>query len=129
MTKFNASAIAQQETVIEKVYREVFAKSPDVCRFTVEVRFNGGLTEYHSMLSLSKPKAQLEATEHIKKLVELNNYDRVAWRIVSESESSSWSLSQTNDPFQVIKPEHRKESLWSRFVNYFFLPEEEQFNQ
>lgn len=126
MTNVEVRAIAQRETVIEKVYREVFVKNQDGCRFSVEVRVNGK-RNYYSLLAVSRLAAQQEAEEHIQKLKQQHEYDRIAWRIVSESNNSGWKLSSSSQttPSQLVKQSNKKESMWTRFVNFFFFDGED----
>jgi len=126
MTSVNVSAFAQLETVIEKVFREVFTSDKDGCRFTVEVRLPNGVKQYHSLYSVSKIAAQQEAEERISSLFEQVQYARIAWRIIGDSKQSAWSLSSDTQPVsKQVSLKEKGESLWSRFFNYFFLDEEE----
>jgi len=128
MTNVEIRAIAQRETVIDKVYREVFVNNEDGCRFTVEVRLPYGKRNYFSLFAVSKPAAQREAEQRIEELKNQHGYDRIAWRIVSESKKSGWSLTSNSRSAasQQVKQHNKKESMWTRFVEYFFLPEEDE---
>ncbi|MEK5071772.1 hypothetical protein [Sporosarcina sp. FSL K6-1508] len=121
MTNVDVRALAQKETVMETVFREVFVKSSDGCRFTVEVRILNGIKHYYGLLAMSKLAAEQEAEQRIQKLMNQHEYDRIAWRIVGDSIHSGWTVYSSTDTVQYETREEKKESLWTRFVDFFWF--------
>lgn len=121
MTNVDLRALAQKETVMEQVFREVFVEKSDGCRFTVEVRIPDGEKNYYSLFAVSKLAAQQEAEQRIQALLQQHEYDRIAWRILGDLKVTGWSLFSSTGTVKHVKHEDKKESLWNRFVDFFWF--------
>lgn len=118
-------ATAQQETTMERVYREVFASEsdyrkvtvkeptsePDCRTFRVEIRTPDGAIRYYGLKSSDKSIARKEALSVIQSLVSSFSDDRILWRMAGDR---NWYLNGST------APTNKKDSFFKRAMNYFF---------
>lgn len=118
MTKSNGGAVSVlQETTMERVRREVFGEItiPDCRTYRIEMRSPDGNIRYYSFRTSDKSVAREEAVLLVKQMVEQFQDERVIWRMAGDK---NWSIGSST-------PVHKKPSILKRFVEYFFLPEED----
>ncbi|MDX1807509.1 MAG: DUF6018 family natural product bioysynthesis protein [Paenisporosarcina sp.] len=124
MAKAIRSAFAQQESVMEKVRREVFMDESNCRNFRMEVRTPDGKVRFYAMKELNKIKARLEAEKFIDSLVEHFNDERILWRMAGDRDWSFVSAATTSTVS--TKSSKSTKSLAQRFFDYWFMPEELQ---
>lgn len=113
----NIIGAVQQETVLERVYYEVFAKEKKLdCRtYRIEVRTPDGAIRYYGLKTSDKSLARKEALEVVHQIVTSFKDERILWRMAGDKD---WYL---NGSAIATK----KQSLFKRAMNYFFDMEEE----
>lgn len=111
------SAIAQQETTMERVFNEVFSQEKKLdCRtYRIEVRTPDGAIRFYGLKASDKSVARQEAVTVVQQLVTSFKDERILWRMAGDKD---WSLNgaavHTNKP-----------SLFKRIMNYFFVMDED----
>lgn len=113
-------AIEQEETGAEKFLRDVLMKEGD-CRFRVEVMLSDKKIRHYNLHSVSKPRAASEAQQFIGQMISTFEDDRVLWRVPGVTNWSMVSEKSLVNPEPIAK----KESWWTRFIDKFFLIEED----
>lgn len=120
MSAKNIGAIAQQETVMERVFKEVFSQEKKLdCRtYRIEVRTPDGAIRFYGLKAIDKSVARKEAIAVVQELVTSFQDERILWRMAGEK---GWSLNGAAS-------NSKKPSLFARAksaMNYFFELEDE----
>ena len=110
-------ATAQQETIMERVFNEVFSQEKKLdCRtYRIEVRTPDGAIRFYGLKAIDKTVARKEAIAVVQELVTSFQDERILWRMAGDKD---WSLNGAAS-------NTKKPSLFARAMNYFFDLEDE----